>query len=85
MMYKPTENGWELTGLECPLHKKKHIITISDADKQYAEERYDAPIQERFPNLPADQREILLTGMCKAAFDASYGKKKQNRATTSGS
>ncbi len=46
----------------CPFCGTKSVVIVNE--KQYAEWENGKLIQDAFPDLSADDREILLTGIC---------------------
>jgi uncharacterized protein YbaR (Trm112 family) len=56
----------------CPMCKKESIVLLTY--KQYHEYvkfvKGDLHIQDALPEMSADDRELLLTGICKECYDA---------------
>jgi len=49
---------------ECPICNKEFSVTV-EFDKFQAWQRGDMHIQDAFPELTPDQRELFLTGYCR--------------------
>ena len=54
----------------CPQCGKPHTIEVKSKD--YYEYKLGKHVQEAFPYLSADEREMLLTGLCKKCWDKLF-------------
>ena len=50
----------------CPMCNEKHIVEVSDEGFRKWQE--GAHVQDAFPELPASEREMLITGTCDACW-----------------
>lgn len=53
--------------ISCPLCGHEQEIEVNEMD--YLEWRDGALVQDAFPYLPADIREMLISGICGACWD----------------
>jgi len=62
------------TTATCRMCKEEVPLPITDTQvNDYIENRYSLPlIQDHFPQLNADQRELLLSGICGTCFDNMF-------------
>lgn len=59
-----------LEGPPCFLHKARHLRVVPlDAYAEYERREGDMLLQEAFPMISTDSREVLITGTCPAAWD----------------
>lgn len=67
-----TSNG-QMTTLEikCSMCNETHKIEVKTCDWNRYEDG-EEHIQDVFPYLNADQREIIISGVCGACFDVLY-------------
>lgn len=57
--------------VECIICKTKHTIMVKTADyKKWS--KGQAKIQEAMPYLTADERELLMSGICGRCFDKVF-------------
>lgn len=56
----------------CPFCGKEHEVEINEID-YYAYINGEALIQDAFPYLSADEREMLKTGICGTCWDEMFG------------
>ena len=57
-------------GRECPFCGEYHKVIVSEADFwKYAE---GTSVQVAFPYLTADEREIIISGICKDCWDKIF-------------
>jgi len=56
---------------KCPFCKNDNSVQVRDGDIQRWEN--GELIQNAFPYLNADQREILKTGICDPCWNATFG------------
>lgn len=54
----------------CPVCNQPHTVTVSN--KGYAAWKDGVHIQDALPELPADQREILITGIDDRCWKAMF-------------
>ena len=54
----------------CPQCRKIHIVEVKSKD--YYEYKLGKHIQEAFSYLSTDEREMLLTGLCKECWDKLF-------------
>lgn len=54
----------------CPICGRESQIEVKD--EQYAMWRKGTLIQNAFPDLNADQREQLMTGICQKCWDRTF-------------
>ena len=58
--------------VECVLCHTKHTILVPTAGyMQWA--KGQAKIQDALPGLTADERELLMSGICGRCFDKTFG------------
>ena len=58
----------------CPFCGKRNIPLFLDAEAYYKWANREICIQDAFPDLSPDQREIILTGICPECWDEHIGK-----------
>ena len=58
--------------IECCFCEAEHTMTVSKQD--LIKRNHGALIQNCFPYLTPDQREMFITGMCGKCFDKAVGK-----------
>jgi hypothetical protein len=70
-----------------PLTGKMNTMELDVTEAQVGElaMRDRRTIQEIFPNLPADEREFLLSGYTPADWDAMFKPEEDDDATRTGS
>ena len=56
---------------ECPHCHKIQVVHVDD--NQYNDWLAGKNIQRAFPNLSADQREILMSGICPECWEEIFG------------
>lgn len=67
-----TSNGQNtILEIKCSMCKEKHRIVVETSDWNRYEDT-EEHIQDIFPYLNADQREMIISGVCGACFDALY-------------
>lgn len=73
-MKNTTETNITLTS-RCPFCGKSHCITVNvDAyTRGFKAREKGVLIQNAFPTFNADEREFLLTGICKKCWDEMAG------------
>lgn len=59
-----------IVGRPCPFCGKVHEVTVSEAD--YAAWQGGELAQNAFPYLSADEREILISGICPTCWDNMF-------------
>lgn len=57
---------------QCPLCGRYHNVKVKEED--YKKYENGMLIQNAFPYLSADEREMLMTGICGECFDKMFGK-----------
>ncbi len=55
----------------CPFCGKSHGVKVSAAD--FWEWNDGALVQDAFPYLSADEREMLISGICPTCWDKMFG------------
>ena len=58
--------------MRCPLHEVKHEVDVPE--QEYRDWLDEKIYVQDIPGLDVHQREILLTGMCKVAWDSMFAK-----------
>ena len=58
-------------GCNCPFCGKPHDVLVSKAD--YAAWQNGKMAQDAFPYLSADEREILISGICPKCWAETFG------------
>lgn len=63
----------ELLGVvtTCPVCHAQHAMKVN-ADAYKAWQNRELPIQEAFPDMSVDDREILKTGICPQCWDVMF-------------
>ena len=56
---------------QCPHCKHYHFVIVQDVD--YQRWQSGTLVQDAFPNLNADEREILMTGICGPCWEKIFG------------
>ena len=64
-------NDGVYVGRNCPFCGKYHEVMVSEADFFAWQDGELA--QNAFPYLSADEREILISGICPACWEATFG------------
>ena len=68
----PTEvKDKQLLGKKCPMCKTMNYVEVNTEDVAIWEEG-SRDIQDTFPYLSADDREILVTGICTKCWDKCF-------------
>lgn len=57
--------------VSCPFCGKAHEIYVNDID--YLDWQDGMLVQEAFPYLSADEREMLISGICKECWESMFG------------
>lgn len=57
--------------VSCPFCEKAHEIYVNDID--YLDWQDGMLAQEAFPYLSADEREMLISGICKKCWEEMFG------------
>ena len=57
---------------ECPFCGKTHIVNVS-ADGYFAWKYEGVSAQDAFPELTANAREMLISGICPKCWDSTFG------------
>ena len=66
------KNGFLRT--QCPMCKEVYYVTLPlDGYKKWQEGEL---IQNAFPNMSADNREKLITGICSECWDKAFGEEE---------
>lgn len=60
-----------LVGRNCPFCGEYHEVMVSEAD--YAAWQGGELVQNAFPYLSADEREILISGVCPKCWAETFG------------
>ena len=55
----------------CFCHDERHEVTVPRAG--VTSYNAGARIQDAFPDLSADEREFLISGLCKKGWDETFG------------
>ena len=55
----------------CPICGKDHEINVEFAD--YLNWQNDTLVQDAFPYLSADEREMLISGICSSCWNKMWG------------
>lgn len=55
----------------CPICHKEHIISVKSED--YLEWCHGVHAQDAFPYLSADEREMLISGICPTCWASMFG------------
>lgn len=61
--------------IRCRECKTVHSIQVDDA--AYKKWQYGAFVQDAFPDMPADQREMLISNTCGKCFDKLFSEDVQ--------
>ena len=56
----------------CPFCGQTYIVTVEKMDYIFWE-RSDMPAQKAFPYLSADERELLISGICPECWEKTFG------------
>lgn len=56
----------------CPFCGQTHIVTVEEMDYLFWEAT-DTPVQKVFPYLSADEREMLISGICPTCWEKTFG------------
>ena len=56
----------------CPFCGQIHIVTVEEMDYRFWEAA-DVPAQKAFPYLSADEREMLISGICPTCWEKTFG------------
>lgn len=56
---------------KCPMCGKVTLVDVRSAD--YDAWQHGKHVQDAFPYLPADEREMLITGICSECWDKMFG------------
>lgn len=59
---------------KCPMCGRNNVVTVTK--KGYGLWRSGCNIQDAFPNLTPDERELLQTGICPACWDRLFGEEE---------
>lgn len=57
--------------VECRMCNSEHVITVSK--EAYEKHKNGAHVQDAFPTLNANQRELLISGTCPTCWDKIFG------------
>lgn len=55
----------------CPFCGEVHIVTVDAID--FIAWEADVPAQNAFPYLSADEREMLISGICPKCWEKTFG------------
>ena len=55
----------------CPLCGKAHEVEVNEMD--YLDWQDGMPAQDAFPYLSAEDRELLISGICPTCWDSVFG------------
>ena len=58
--------------IEITCHNCKKHFSITMTDQQYKDYNEGCYVQEIFPEKTADERELLISGMCGNCFDNMF-------------
>lgn len=58
----------------CPVCKEQHKVTVNEFDlEEYMNPQRTRKVQDIFPYLSAEDRELLISGTCSSCFNALFG------------
>ena len=57
--------------IACPFCSRSNEVEVNEAD--YWDWDDGMLVRDAFPYLSADEREMLITGICPACFDKTFG------------
>lgn len=63
----------------CKQCHKRYLIKVKNADyEEYQSPNCKRPIQQIFPYLTGNERELLISGICGDCFDKIFGESEED-------